>query len=260
MLAETGSAAKFEETLAKATELSEGVQKALGKQAKAEEAFTKAAEDLANYARGKDVLGLDPIYLGKVTKAAYYAAAEGIRDFQAFLAKLKLQKFAKTVDLEKLTAAELEALEGAFKAGVKNFESATPAFTVPVPFASGPKQATFGSKGELLLEGEELSAQGARHAEVFKQLGLTHVYAGHGAGRDVLTIANEALQNAAKPRGAGMSGVFASDEAMLRSLETARVEVAAGRGVTSGAHVLVDIPVTPGTGRISSPSQSCRPA
>jgi hypothetical protein len=107
-----------------------------------------------------------------------------------------------------------------------------------------------GSKGELLLEGEQLSAEGAKHAEVFKQLGLSHAYAGHGAGRDVLTIANEALQNAAKPRGAGMSSIFASDEAMLRSLEAARAEVAAGRGVASGAKVLVDIPATPNTGRV----------
>lgn len=250
VLAETGSAAKFEETLAKATELSEGVQKALNKQAKAEEAFTKAAEDLSNYARLKMYSGVDPVYLGKVTKAAYYAAAEGIRDFQVFLAKLKLQKFTKAVDLEKLTAVELEALEGAFKAGVKDFESAVPAFTVEVRFASGTKNVTFGSKGELLLEGEALSAEGARHGEVFKQLGLTHAYAGHGAGRDALTIANEAIQNAAKPKGAGMSSMFASDEAMLRSLEAARVEVAAGRGVPSGARRLVQIPTTPSTGRV----------
>jgi hypothetical protein len=103
----------------------------------------------------------------------------------------------------------------------------------------------------LLIEGKELSAEGAKHAEVFKQLGLSHAYAGHGAGRDVLTIANEALQNAAKqPKGAGMSSIFATDEAMMRSLETARAEVAAGRGVTSGGKVLVDVPVTPSTGRI----------
>jgi hypothetical protein len=250
VLAETGSAAKFEETLAKATELSEGVKKALAKQAKAEEDFAKAAEDLSRYYRQpKFYSGLDPVYLQKVTKAAFYAAAEGIRDFQVFLAKLKLQKFAKGLELEKLTAAELEALENAFKAGVKEFDAATPAFTVEVRYASGASKLTIGPKGELLLDGKLLGA-GAEHAEVFQKLGLSHAYKGHGAKRDVLTIANEALQNATKPKGAGLSSVFASDEAMLRSLEAAKAEVAAGKGVKSGAYTLVDLPTTPSTGRI----------
>jgi Domain of unknown function (DUF4157) len=255
VLAETGSAAKFEETLAKATELSESVQKALAKQAKAEEGFTKAAEDLSKYAGGRlNSLGiLDPIYLAKVTKAAFYAAAENIRDFQLFLAKLKVQKFAKAIDLDKLTAAELEALEKAFNAGVKDFDgaaSAAPAFSVQVPFVSGSKQATFGPKGELLLEGEKLSTEGAKHADVLKQLGLAHSYAGHGAGRDVVTIANEALQNATKGTRNGLSSIFASDEAMFRSLEAAREAVAAGKGTMSSGKVLVDITATPGAGRV----------
>jgi hypothetical protein len=249
VLAETGSAAKFEEALAKATELGEGVQKALAKQARAEEGFAKAAEDLRAYLKGKMYSGIDPIYIAKVTKAAYYAAAEGIRDFQVFLAKLKLQKFAKGLEIEKLTAAELEALENAFKAGVRNFESAAPAFSVEVRYAAGPSRLTIGSKGELLLDGKVVGA-GAEHAEVMQKLGLSHAYKGHGAKRDVLTIANEALQNAAKPKGAGLSSVFASDEAMLRSVEAAKAEVAAGKGVKSGAYTLVDVPTTPNTGRI----------
>lgn len=249
VLAETGSAAKFEETLAKATELSEGVKNALGKRAKAEEDFAKAAEDLSHYTKTKLYSGLDPVYLAKVTKSAYYAAAEGIRDFQLFLAKLKLQKFAKGLELEKLTAAELEALENAFKAGVKEFEAATPTFSVEVRYASGPSKLTIGPKGELVLDGKVVGA-GAEHAEVVQKLGLAHAYKGHGAKRDVLTIANEALQNAAKPKGAGLSSVFASDEAMLRSLEAAKAEVAAGKGVKSGAYTLVDLPTTPSTGRI----------
>ena len=102
----------------------------------------------------------------------------------------------------------------------------------------------------MLLEGEQLSSEGARHAEVFKQLGLSHAYAGHGAGRDVLAMANEALQNAAKPGGAGMSSIFATDEAMLRSLTAAQAEVAAGKGIESGAKTLIDIPATPNTGRV----------
>jgi hypothetical protein len=249
VLAETGSAAKFEETLAKATELSEGVQKALAKQGKAEEGFVKASEELSAYLRGKLFSGIDPIYLAKVTKAAYYAAAEHIRDFQVFLAKLKLQKFAKGLEIEKLTAAELEALEGAFKAGVKEFDNAVPAFTVEVRYASGTSKLTIGPKGELILDGKVVGA-GAEHAEVIQKLGLSHAYKGHGAKRDVLTIANEALQNAAKPKGAGMSGVFASDEAMLRSLEAAKADLAAGKGVKSGAYTLVDSATTPSTGRI----------
>lgn len=251
VLAETNSAARFEEALAKATELSEGVKKALAKQAKAEEDFAKAAEDLARYNRQGGVklysgIPADPVYLGKVTKAAYYAAAEGIRDFQVFLAKLKLQKFAKGLELDKLTAAELEALENAFKAGVREFDTA---FSVEVRYASGTSRLTIGPKGELVLDGKLVGAA-AEHAEVIQKLGLTHAYRGHGAKRDVLTIANEALQNAAKPKGAGMSSVFASDEAMLRSLEAAKAEVAAGKGVRSGAYTLVDLPTTPKMGRI----------
>ena len=249
VLSKTGSAVKFEEALAKASELSEGVRQALTKQAKAEEAFTKAAEDLSKYARGMMYSGLDPVYLGKVTKAAYYAAAEGIRDFQVFLAKLKLQKFAKAVDLSKLSTAELEALEAAFKAGVKEFETAAPVFTLEVKYVSGTSKLTIGPHGELILDGRTVGA-GAEHAEVMQKLGLSHAYKGHGAKRDVLTIANEALQNAAKPKGAGMSSVWASDEAMLRGIEGARAEVAAGRGARSGASTLVDLPTTPSTGRV----------
>ena len=47
-----------------------------------------------------------------------------------------------------------------------------------------------------------------------------------------------------------MSSVFASDEAMLRSVEAAKAEVAAGKGVKSGAYTLVDMPTTPSTGRV----------
>jgi hypothetical protein len=249
VLSETGSAAKFEETLAKATELSEGVQKALAKQAKAEEGFIKASEDLSAYLKGRLYSGIDPVYLAKVTKAAYFAAAEGIRDFQVFLAKLKLQKFAKAVELEKLSATELEALQNAFKAGVKEFENAAPVFSMEVRYAAGTSKLTIGADGKLLLDGKAIGA-GAEHAEVIQKLGLTHSYKGHGAGRDVVTIANEALQNAAKPKGAGMSSMFRSDETMLRSLQAAQADVAAGKGVRSGAYTLVDVPTTPNTGRV----------
>ena len=222
---------------------------ALTKQAKAEEAFTKAAEDLSKYTRGKMYSGLDPVYFAKVTKAAYYAAAEGIRDFQVFLAKLKLQKFAKAVELSKLDHCRARGARGRIQGRRQGVRDRGSLFTLAVPFVSGTSKRTIGSQGELMLEGRALGA-GAKHAEVFQQLGLSHAYKGHGAKRDVLTIANEALQNAAKPSGAGMSSVWASDEAMLRGLEGARAEVAAGRGARSGACTLVDHPTTPSTGRV----------
>jgi hypothetical protein len=248
VFAETGDVVKFETTLAKATELSEGVQKAMARSARAEEKFQAAAEDLAVYWRSMHRSGIDLVYYGKVVKSAYYSAMENIRSFEVFLAKLKVQKFMKGIDFEKLTAEELETLQKAFKQGVAEFDAATPAFSVEVKYASGTSQLTIGKKGELLLDGKAVGR--TEREEVFKQLGLSHANRGHGALRDPLTIANEALQNAAKPKGAGMSSIFASDEKMLRSLEAARVEVAAGRGVKSGASTLVDLPVTPDTGRV----------
>ena len=122
-------------------------------------------------------------------------------------------------------------------------------FTLEVKYVSGTSKLTIGPHGELILDGRTVGA-GAEHAEVMQKLGLSHAYKGHGAKRDVLTIANEALQNAAKPKGAGMSSVWASDEAMLRGVEAARAEVAAGRGARSGASTLVDLPTTPSTGRV----------
>ena len=53
VLAETGDVAKFESTLAKATELSEAVRKSLVRSAEAEKQWQTAAEDLARYWRGR---------------------------------------------------------------------------------------------------------------------------------------------------------------------------------------------------------------
>ena len=250
VLSDTGDVAKFEATLAKAQGLSEGVRNSLAKSARAEKEFQAAAEDLVKYAGSRmgSNLILDPIYLGKVAKTAFFAAKEGIRDFQVFLAKLKLQKFTKSVDFDKLTAAELEALEKAFKQGVADFDAAVPAFSVEVRYASGTSRLTVGEGGQLLLDGKAVGK--TEREEIFKQLGLTHANRGHGALRDPVTIANEALQNAAKKGNAGMSSIFASDEVMLRMLEAARAEAAAGRAVQSGARYVVNIPATPDAGRV----------
>ena len=192
--------------------------------------------------------GLQPEYVAKVVKCAYFSAKEGIRKFEVFLAKLKVQKFMKGINMESLTAEQLAQLEKAFNQGVAEFDAAAPVFSIEVRYASGTSRLTLGEHGELLLDGKRVGQ--TEREEIFKQLGLTHANRGHGALRDPLTIANEALQNAVKPHGAGMAGMFASDETMLRSLSAAQAEVAAGRGVKSGARTLVDVPATPDTGRV----------
>ena len=249
----TGKASAFEAELAKATELSEAVKTAAGKAARAEEEFRGAAEELSKALRaslGRLYMGgIDPDVIAKVVKCAYFAAKEGVRKFEVFLAKLQTQKFMKGIELEKLSAEQIAKLEEAFKTGVANFDAATPVFSVPVRFKSGTSSLTVGEKGELLLDGRLVGR--TERDEVIKQLGLAHANRGHGALRDPVTIANEALQNALKPKGAGMSSIFASDETMLRSMQTAKADLAAGKGVAvGGGKTMVELPATPDTGRI----------
>jgi hypothetical protein len=156
----------------------------------------------------------------------------------------------KDVEIDALTVDELRQLREAFDAGVKQFDAAVPAFEVEVKFAKGMSKVTFNERGEMLLDGKLVGE--TKREEVLKQLGLTHTNRGHGALRDTRVIANEAVLNAAD--GAGMSGQFASDEAMLRSVqavkaEMARVETAKGTFTMSKSSRVIELPTTPNTGR-----------
>jgi hypothetical protein len=254
VLEETGSAAKFEAQLAKATELGAREQRALLRAQKTKADFDAAAEELRKAWRtwlGGDPTvvrayagGIDPDVIDKLIKVAYYAAKDKVDEFAVFLARLRTQKWLKDIDFDSLTKEQLDAFEDAWKKGVAQFKGE---FAIDVPYSSGSSRLTLSSADEILIEGRPIGQ--TERDEVIKQLGLTHANRGHGAKQDTVTIANEALKNAEAPKGAGMSGQFSSDGEMLRYLELGRAQVAT-RGVPSGSKWLVDVPLTTNPGRV----------
>lgn len=248
---ETGDLVKFQEQISRLTELREGLRarvlraaEAL-KEAKAES--QAASEELARALRESlsraYSLGLDPEILAKAAKAAYYAAKKGVRKFEVFLAELKLQKFAKGIKFDKLGKEDLEALEEAFNEGVARADAEPPVFSVEVPYKGGARKLTFDDSGRMLLDGKPVPA--SRYDEIYKQLGITHIITGHGPSRDVLTVANEARMEPFS------SGKFASDKALLESMEKARADLKAGKGIPipGSKRQLIYLQATPDTGR-----------
>jgi hypothetical protein len=239
------SVTEFSRLLKNAKQVTPEVQAVLDEVAAARRDFSAAVSGLAAKVRRASMLW-DPTMVVDFAKMAWHAARIGIRKFDVFLEVLKAEKaFLKTLDLEALTAEQLAELKSAFRQGVREFDATRPSLTVP--FTKGAKQLTFAD--EMLLDGKPVGAR-ARD-DVMKQLDLTHTDRGHGAFRDPRTIANEALQNATKPRGAGMAAQWASDEAMLESLQTAQRRLKTGAGVRQpNGKYLVDFDASAKVGRI----------
>jgi hypothetical protein len=229
VLKETGDVAKFNAELAKATELSEDLQKALDKAGRAQAKYEAAAEELGQAAgqlggRLYSGIPIDLDLLKKMTKTAYYAARKGVTDFEVFIREFKLGKLGKTIEWDKLTPEQLAAMEKAFNEGLQQF---TEEFKLTVPFSKGKKLLTFDESGKALLDGQAVSAAEAK--EVYKALDLTHAAKGHGPAT---TVREGAL--AAKSESSGLSGFFSTDKAFLESVEKAKVKVKAGQFVAAG--------------------------
>jgi Domain of unknown function (DUF4157) len=244
LLSQTGNLSEFDEAL-KVAQLSEAVKKNLSRAAQVEKEYQAAAEELGKAFReslGRMYMGgLDPDIIAKATKAAYYAAKKGITSFEVFLRQLRLQKFAKSIDFNSLGPKEIEALEKAFKAGADQVsaEAAKTTFSIKIPYKSGERMLTLDDSGKLLLDGKPLAA--TKYEEVYKQLGLTHAYKGHGPSKNLADVAQEALTN--KPSFA--SGKFSSERAFLESFEEAKAKFIA----QGGKELKVEIEVTPDVGR-----------
>ncbi len=153
--------------------------------------------------------------IAKTTKVAYYLAKEGITDFEIFLERLKLQKFAKNIDFDNLKPEQLEAFRKAFKAGTDQIgaDAAKKVFSIDVPYKSGAKTVTFDDAGEILLNGKPITRE---YDEIYKNLGLNHVIKGHGPNRKLIDVINEARQDPF------LSGKFTTDRSLLDAVERAK--------------------------------------
>jgi hypothetical protein len=165
--------------------------------------------------------------LEHIVTLAYHAARIGVRKFEVFLEMLKARKeFVKAIGVDALEPWQKRAWKQSFNEGVAKFDAGRR--VIKVRSAKGPSNTlSFGD--EMLLDGKPMSV--GKRNEVIKRLGLTHADRGHGAGRDARGIANEAWMNdTAKSANPGMSGIWASDEAMLKSAQTALAMRKAGLG------------------------------
>jgi hypothetical protein len=254
VLEDTGDLVKFEAMLAKATKLNASARQRMLNAGRAQQEYEDAVADLATTWRGA---GAPFVLMGargaalllKVTKVAYHYARRGLRDFEAFLAELRVQKFMQGIDLDNLTPQQLGQLRTAFDNGVAEWSGTS---SLRFELRGREVTLTYAEDGSLLLDGKAMSL--AQRDNVFKRLGLSHTDAGHGPLRPSATIAGEAVQNAR--RGEGMAGQFASDEAMLQSAARAKLRRGAGEGrmaqpdqPTSSGWV-VEFEAPPGTGRV----------
>lgn len=247
VLEATGDVAKFSSALAKAPELTPGLRSALTKVGEAKEDF-KAVWAAFWKTGGRALSGGDPTVIVTIGQLAYHAARVGVRKFEVFLEALKAQRRILGnvgIDIEKLSADELKQWKQAFNRGVREFDATRTA--VKVPFKKGTKTITFAD--EMLIDGRPVGSR--VRDDVMKELDLAHTDRGHGAFRDERTLANEALQNAAKPQGAGMSGQWASDEKMFESLARAKARAAAGYATRApNGKWIVDLEASPDVGKI----------
>ena len=250
----TGDVAQFEAKLAQAADLTPALRRALKKAAAAEKDFIATA---LRAAKASGRLGMnpgDPTILKEIALLAYHAARVGIRKFEVFLAVLKARKnLLQGIDVDALTVDQRRLWNRAFAEGISTFDAGRP--RIAVPSAKGPPSVlSFGD--QMLLDGKPVSL--AKRNEIIKRLGLAHADRGHGAARDVRTIANEAWLNF-KPTsaGTGMSGIWASDEIMLKSAQTAIAMRKAGLGTfnpRTGTWV-IDFAELPSAGRAFMVSQ-----
>jgi hypothetical protein len=227
VLEEAGGAARFEAELAKATELSEGVRRAINRAKDTQVKYVEALEQLAEAKRtapGRLLSVADTEILDARIKVAYYAIKKGINNFEVFLRELKLGKLAKRFDISSLSEEELAAWKAAFKTAEGKVAEDAAKFSVKVPFKkAGEKLVTFDESGKMLLDGKSVTKE--EYKNIYKNLGLQHVIDGHGPQKPLIDVMNEATKISTTESGSvvgGLSGRFRTDEVLLQSVERAK--------------------------------------
>ncbi len=223
VLERTGDPAKFRAALAHVDSLTPPVRAALQRAGDAYAEFKAAWWELAG-ASGRMYGGIDPIPFFKGIKLlARHSARMGIRKLEVFLETLKARRELVKV-LGGLTAEEQQQLKAAFTQGVREYDATRP--VIRVKFSKRERIVSWGD--EMLIDGKRITRRERR--DVLHELGLSHTDWRHGPYKDPVVLADQALDSAAS-QGDGMMGQWASDEAMLGSVEPARAELNAGRAV-----------------------------
>ncbi|WP_263352938.1 eCIS core domain-containing protein [Acidicapsa acidisoli] len=226
-LKSAGDAAKFELELAKATELTEGMRKALSRAKDTHIDYLNALEELAEAERtapGRLLAIGDSEKANARIKVAYYAIKGKINDFEVFMRELKLGKLAKRFDVSSLTEEELAAWKAAFKTAQERVAEDATKFSVKVPFKrAGDRLVTFDESGKMLLDGKPVTEE--QYKSIYRNLGLQHVIKGHAPEKPLIDVMNEAANVTINKNGkviGGLSGRFRTDEVLLRSVERAK--------------------------------------
>ncbi|HUP60690.1 MAG TPA: DUF4157 domain-containing protein [Thermoanaerobaculia bacterium] len=210
-----GGLAKLDQGLAEAKGLTKELRETIFAAGKAQEEYRLAVEELKAAMRrtmGRVYMGgIDPDVIAALTKLAYRAVKKGIRDVQSFLAELKLQSYAKEIDLE--SPEKLKAVTEAFEQA---------SHSVPVRYAGGVRPATFDESGKLVMEGKV--AGPAKREEIYKKLGVLHAAQGH-----VLKTPRKVAE--AAKSGNKTESLMASDYLFLKFLDKARADFKAGKVV-----------------------------
>jgi hypothetical protein len=250
LLATASDIGKFESELAKLTSLSDAVKESLVRAGRAEAEYRTAVQDMTTaMLRESNRLYTTPFpvdVLTKMVKAAYYAAKKNITDFEVFLRDLRAQKFARDIDFDQLSAAQMRQLEAAFRTGTEQVAAEAKPFSMTLKYSKGDKTLTVDDGGRLLLDGKPISAT-KLNTEVIPKLRIEHALEGHGPDRNVSDVMKEALTNG--PSYA--SGKFNSMQTMLESLQKARAEFEATfDAANTTRRVTKEIDVTPEVGRV----------
>jgi hypothetical protein len=134
VLRTTGDTLKFEAKIVNATALTDAMKDALRRAGGAEQSFQgaiaelKAASASSAKRRLAGMLGdegitrnyggfggvIDELVLEKFMQAAYYAIKKGVTDFDVFVREARRTRFAESIDFDRLTTEQADALRKAF--------------------------------------------------------------------------------------------------------------------------------------------------
>jgi hypothetical protein len=245
VLERTGDAAKFRAALEAVEGLTPPVRQAMQRAGDAYTEFKAAWLELSIASTKAANTGSNLVAFFKgIRLLARHSARIGIRELKSFLKTLRARgEFARL--LEGLTADEQAQLKAAFRQGIREYDATRP--VIRVKFNKRERVVTW--EDEMLIDGKPISDRD-REA-VMRKLGLEHTDTRHGPYKDPVVLAQQALDRTAKPRGSGMMGQWASDEAMLGSLEPARAELKAGHWVLAdNGQRVVKLPARADVGRV----------
>jgi hypothetical protein len=244
VLERTGDPAKFRAALEHVDSLTEPVRKSLQRAGDAYAEFKADWWKLAGASTGAAGMGANTVAALKAFKLlARHSARMGIRKLETLLEALKgRRELAKL--LGDFTAAEQKQLNAAFAEGIREYDATRP--VIKVKFSKGERTVTW--REEMLLDGKPITKRERR--DVLERLGFKHADDRHGMYKDPVVLADQALDRAASGED-GMMGQWASDEAMLGTVDPARAELNAGRWVlANNGNRVVKISARADVGRI----------